>query len=53
VQQSAAALCGAVVGALLGSSAWPLAAAVAAMGCATLALWILTRALRARAAMQH
>jgi len=49
VQQSAAALCGAVVGALLGSSAWPLAAAVAAMGCATLALWILTRAVRARA----
>ena len=53
VQQSAAALCGAVVGALLGSSAWPLAAAVAAMGCATFALWILTRALRARAAMQY
>ena len=49
VQQSAAALCGAAVGALLGSSAWPLAAAVAAMGCATLALWILTRAVRARA----
>jgi len=47
VQQSAAALCGAVVGALLGSSAWPLAAAVATMGCATLALWIFTRALRA------
>jgi DHA1 family bicyclomycin/chloramphenicol resistance-like MFS transporter len=53
VQQSAAALCGAVVGALLGTSAWPLAAAVAAMGCATLGLWILTRALRARAAKQH
>ena len=49
VQQCAAALCGAAVGALLGSSAWPLAAAVAAMGCATLALWILTRRLRARA----
>ncbi len=49
VQQSAAALCGAMVGALLGSSAWPLAGAVAAMGCATLLLWILTRALRARA----
>jgi DHA1 family bicyclomycin/chloramphenicol resistance-like MFS transporter len=53
VQQSAAALCGAVVGALLGSSAWPLATAVAAMGCATLLLWILTRALRAQAAKQH
>jgi MFS transporter, DHA1 family, multidrug resistance protein len=49
VQQSAAALCGAVVGVLLGSSAWPLAGAVAAMGCATLVLWILTRAVRARA----
>ena len=36
VQQSVAALCGAVVGALLGANAWPLAAAVAAMGCATL-----------------
>jgi DHA1 family bicyclomycin/chloramphenicol resistance-like MFS transporter len=48
VQQCAAALCGAVVGALLGSSAWPVAAAVAAMGCATLVLWILTRRLRAR-----
>jgi DHA1 family bicyclomycin/chloramphenicol resistance-like MFS transporter len=49
VQQSVAALCGAAVGALLGSSAWPLAAGVAAMGCATLALWILTRAVRAHA----
>ena len=50
VQQSAAALCGAVVGALLGANAWPLAAAVAAMGCATLVLWMLTRGLRARVA---
>jgi DHA1 family bicyclomycin/chloramphenicol resistance-like MFS transporter len=50
VQQSLAALCGAAVGALLGSSAWPLAGAVAGMGCATLGLWILTRALRAAAA---
>jgi len=32
VQQSAAALCGVVVGALLGSSAWPLAGAVAVTG---------------------
>src|ERR1019366_549010 len=40
-------------GALFGPRAGPPAAAVAAMGCATLALWILTRALRARAAMQH
>jgi DHA1 family bicyclomycin/chloramphenicol resistance-like MFS transporter len=53
VQQSAAALCGAAVGALLGHSAWPLAIAVAAMGCATLLLWIGTRAIRARAAAKH
>ena len=49
VQQSAAALCGALVGALLGATAWPLAGIIAVMGCATLALWIATRALRARA----
>jgi DHA1 family bicyclomycin/chloramphenicol resistance-like MFS transporter len=49
IQQSVAALCGAVVGWLLGSSAWPLALAVAAMGIATLVLWLSTRALRARA----
>ena len=49
VQQSAAALCGAVVGALLGTSAWPLAGAVAAMGCATLrAVDCDARAARAR-----
>ena len=50
VQQSIAALCGAVVGALLGRSAWPLAAAVAAMGCATLLLWFVTRGVRGRTA---
>jgi DHA1 family bicyclomycin/chloramphenicol resistance-like MFS transporter len=50
VQQNAAALCGAVVGALLAANAWPLAAAVAVMGCATLMLWMLTRGLRARVA---
>ena len=49
VQQSTAALCGALVGALLGSTAWPLAGTIAAMGCATLALWVATRAVRARA----
>jgi len=53
VQQSVAALCGAVVGALLGANAWPLAIAVAVMGCATLVLWILTRSLRARVAQPH
>lgn len=47
VQQSVAALFGALVGLLLGRSAWPLAAGVAAAGCVTLLLWILTRAVRA------
>ena len=50
VQQSVAALSGAIVGALLGSSAWPLAIAVAFTGCATLALWLATHGVRARAA---
>jgi len=50
IQQSVAALCGAIVGALLGHSAWPLAAGVAVPGCATLALWLATRGVRARAA---
>jgi DHA1 family bicyclomycin/chloramphenicol resistance-like MFS transporter len=48
IQQSASALIGAVVGWLLGQSAWPLVAAVAAMGCLSLLLWICTRATRAR-----
>jgi len=46
IQQSAAALCGAMVGWLLGENAWPLAAAVAMMGCASLLLWFSTRAVR-------
>jgi DHA1 family bicyclomycin/chloramphenicol resistance-like MFS transporter len=52
VQQSAAALCGAAVGWFLGQSAWPLAVGVAAMGCATLGLWLTTRGIR-RAATKH
>src|SRR4051812_16151441 len=50
VQQSVAAMFGAVVGLLLGNSAWPLAAGVAVAGCVTLLLWIATRAVRARLA---
>jgi len=50
VQQGVAALVGALVGVLLGSTPWPLAATIAAMGCATLALWISTRGVRASAA---
>jgi DHA1 family bicyclomycin/chloramphenicol resistance-like MFS transporter len=52
VQQSAAALCGAAVGWFLGQSAWPLAVGVAAMGCATLGLWLTTRGIRC-AATKH
>lgn len=47
IQQSAAAACGAMVGALLGHNAWPLAGAVAFMGCATLVIWLATRRIRA------
>lgn len=53
IQQSAAALCGAVVGWLLGANAWPMAIAVAVMGCTTLAIWLSTRRLRARFAVTH
>ena len=47
VQQTVAAVCGTAVGWFLGQSAWPLAAGVAAMGLATLSLWLATRELRA------
>jgi MFS transporter, DHA1 family, multidrug resistance protein len=53
IQQSAAALCGAVVGWLLGANAWPMAIAVAVMGSTTLAIWLSTRRLRARFAVTH
>jgi DHA1 family bicyclomycin/chloramphenicol resistance-like MFS transporter len=48
VQQSGAALCGAFVGWMLGANAWPLVLTVAAMGCATFAIWLATQRLRAR-----
>jgi DHA1 family bicyclomycin/chloramphenicol resistance-like MFS transporter len=48
VQQTAAAIVAAVVGAYLGRSAWPVAGVVAAMGCLTFLLWALTRRLRAQ-----
>jgi DHA1 family bicyclomycin/chloramphenicol resistance-like MFS transporter len=50
VQQSVAAVFGAIVGYLLGKSAWPLANGVAIAGCATLLLWMMTRGVRARVA---
>jgi DHA1 family bicyclomycin/chloramphenicol resistance-like MFS transporter len=53
VQQSTASICGAIVGALLGASAWPLAAAVAFMGCMSLLLWVVTRTVRAHAAARY
>ena len=49
IQQTVSALCGAIVGVLLGQSAWPLVGAVAAMGCASLLLWVSTRTIRAHA----
>jgi DHA1 family bicyclomycin/chloramphenicol resistance-like MFS transporter len=48
IQQAMAALCGAFVGWMLGPTAWPLALTVAAMGCATFAVWLATQELRAR-----
>ena len=50
VQQTVAAICGAIVGSLLGQSAWPLAGGVAVMGSLTLALWFATLGVRRRAA---
>jgi len=49
VQQSVAALSGAIVGQLLGQSVWPLAIAVALNGGATLLLWLATHGVRAGA----
>ena len=43
-----AAACGAIVGQLLGTSAWPVAAPLALSGVGTLALWALSRGVRAR-----
>ena len=48
IQQSGAALCGAFVGWMLGANAWPLVLTVAAMGCATFAIWLATQRLRVR-----
>jgi DHA1 family bicyclomycin/chloramphenicol resistance-like MFS transporter len=46
VQQTSAALLGMVVGYTLGQSAWPLAGAIAAMGCLSFALWAGSRSVR-------
>ena len=47
VQQASAATLGAVVGHTLGQTAWPMAAAVAAMGCLALLVWSASRRVRA------
>jgi DHA1 family bicyclomycin/chloramphenicol resistance-like MFS transporter len=46
VQQTAAAVCGALVAWLLGRNAWPMVGAMALMGCATLLLWFVSRGVR-------
>lgn len=51
IQQSAASICGALVGHQLGTSAWPLAVPMALAGCATLLCWFMTR--RVRATLRH
>lgn len=48
-QQSVAAGGGALIGVLMGHSAWPVAIMVAAFGCLTLVLWLVTRAARLKA----
>jgi DHA1 family bicyclomycin/chloramphenicol resistance-like MFS transporter len=47
VQQTSAAALGAVVGHMLGQTAWPLVVAIATMGCLTLVIWIFSRGIRA------
>jgi DHA1 family bicyclomycin/chloramphenicol resistance-like MFS transporter len=49
LQQSGAALCGLIVGQLLGQSAWPMAAAICLTGLASLLLWAMTRRVREQA----
>jgi DHA1 family bicyclomycin/chloramphenicol resistance-like MFS transporter len=46
VQQAWSAIVGAAVGHLLGSSAWPMAAAIAIVGIISLLIWLLTRRVR-------
>jgi DHA1 family bicyclomycin/chloramphenicol resistance-like MFS transporter len=48
VQQSGAAIVGALVGLALGNSAWPLALAIAVVGVLVLLAWTVTRGVRAR-----
>jgi MFS transporter, DHA1 family, multidrug resistance protein len=45
-QQTSAAIAAAAIGLYLGSSAWPVAGTIAAMGCLSLSIWALTRNVR-------
>jgi MFS transporter, DHA1 family, multidrug resistance protein len=45
-QQTCAAILGAIVGHMLGGSAWPIAAPMAVMGCTALAVWAMSRSAR-------
>ncbi len=47
VQQISAALVGTIVGHALGGTAWPLAIAIAATGCLSVVMWIVSRRARA------
>ena len=49
IQQTAGAIVGAIVGHLLGTSAWPMIIGITAMGVLTLLVWLLTRKIRTRA----
>ena len=49
IQQAAGAVAGAIVGHLLGATAWPMIIGIAAMGWLTLLLWLFTRKIRAHA----
>ena len=53
VQQSLAAATGALVGQLLGMSAWPLVLGIAIPGCVTLAIWASTREVRAKSGVMR
>ncbi len=46
--QTSSAAVGALLGYVLGDTAWPLAIAMALAGCSGLVLWVTTRGIRAR-----
>jgi DHA1 family bicyclomycin/chloramphenicol resistance-like MFS transporter len=50
-QQSAAAIAAAAIGLYLGHSAWPVAGTLAAMGCLSFLVWLLTRRVRTAATL--